>query len=98
VAATAPFRSPVAVPSVVFESTTPKFVMIEPLVDWQCFGAAKTDVDARLGQDEFTIDWLRRGFEARSGAMVWIKLYPWFGRLAEHPRFREMSRQIGLPE
>jgi len=63
---------------------------------WHAFRIASSY--PRLVQDELAIDWLERGFEARSGAIVWIKLYPWFGRLAQHPRFREMSRQIGLPE
>lgn len=65
---------------------------------WHADGFSIASYYARLGQDEAAIDWLERGFEARSGAMVWIKLYPWFGRLAKHPRFREIADQIGLPE
>jgi TolB-like protein len=66
--------------------------------NWHADAFRIASIYARLGQDESAIDWLQRGFEARSGAMVWIKLYPWFGRLARYPRFREMTRQIGLPE
>jgi hypothetical protein len=66
--------------------------------NWHAGPFRIASIHARLGQDEFAIDWLERGLEARSGAIVWIKLYPWFGRLAKYPRFREMTRQIGLPE
>ena len=53
---------------------------------------------ARLGQAEAAILWIRRIFEARSGCMVWTKLYPWFASLHDHPAFREMTRQVGLPD
>ena len=53
---------------------------------------------ARLGQGERAIDWIRRIFDARSGCMVWTKLYPWFTNLQDHPAFREMTRQVGLPD
>jgi tetratricopeptide (TPR) repeat protein len=53
---------------------------------------------ARLGQAELAIDWIHRIFEARSGCMVWTKLYPWFTSLQDHPAFREMTRQVGLPD
>jgi lipopolysaccharide biosynthesis regulator YciM len=66
--------------------------------NWHADAFRIASIYARLGQDESAIEWLQRGFEARSGAMVWIKLYPWFGRLARYPRFREVTRQIGLPE
>lgn len=53
---------------------------------------------ARLDQEDSAIQWLQHGVDARSGAMVWIKLYPWFRRFAECSRFREMTHKIGLPE
>jgi len=53
---------------------------------------------ARLGQAEAAIECIRRIFDARSGCMVWTKLYPWFTSLQDHPVFREMTRQVGLPE
>jgi TolB-like protein/Tfp pilus assembly protein PilF len=53
---------------------------------------------ARLGQADLAIEWIRRIFDARSGCMVWTKLYPWFTSLQDHPAFREMTRQVGLPE
>jgi TolB-like protein/Tfp pilus assembly protein PilF len=52
---------------------------------------------ARLGEQDEAIAWLERAFEARSGEMIWIKLYPVFQKLYANPRFEDVARRVGLP-
>jgi TolB-like protein/Tfp pilus assembly protein PilF len=52
---------------------------------------------ARLGEQDEAIAWLERALEARSGEMIWIKLYPVFRNLYANPRFEDMARRVGLP-
>jgi TolB-like protein/Tfp pilus assembly protein PilF len=52
---------------------------------------------ARLDEQDEAIAWLERAFEARSGEMIWIKLYPVFQKLYANPRFEDVARRVGLP-
>jgi TolB-like protein/Tfp pilus assembly protein PilF len=52
---------------------------------------------ARLNEIDDALAWLERAYEARSGAMVWMKLYPYFKNLYLNPHFQNMVRQVGLP-
>jgi len=53
---------------------------------------------ARLGEQDEALAWLERAFEARSGEMIWIKLYPYFEKLYPNPRFGDLVRRVGLPQ
>jgi len=53
---------------------------------------------ARLGEQDEALAWLERAFEARSGEMIWIKLYPYFAKLYTNPRFVDLVRRVGLPQ
>jgi TolB-like protein/Tfp pilus assembly protein PilF len=53
---------------------------------------------ARLGEQDEAIAWLERAFEARSGELIWIKLYPVFQKLYANPRFKDVVRRVGLPQ
>jgi len=53
---------------------------------------------ARLGEQDEALAWLERAFEARSGEMIWIKLYPYFEKLYTNPRFGDLVRRVGLPQ
>jgi TolB-like protein/Tfp pilus assembly protein PilF len=52
---------------------------------------------ARLNEIDDALAWLERAYEARSGGMVWMNLYPYFKNLYLHPRFQDMVRRVGLP-
>jgi TolB-like protein/Tfp pilus assembly protein PilF len=52
---------------------------------------------ARLDEQDEAIAWLEKAFEARSGEMIWIKLYPVFRNLYANPRFQDVARRVGLP-
>lgn len=53
---------------------------------------------ARLGELNEALVWLARAYEARSGGVVWMKLYPYFKNLHSNARFQEMVRGVGLPQ
>lgn len=53
---------------------------------------------ARLGEAEEALAWLERTYHVRSGAMVWITLYPYFKSLYSDPRFLDLVRRLGLAE
>jgi Flp pilus assembly protein TadD len=52
---------------------------------------------ALLNEPDDALAWLDRACEARSGGMVWIKLYPYFKNLYRHPHFQDLTRYVGLP-
>jgi tetratricopeptide (TPR) repeat protein len=53
---------------------------------------------AHMGNFEQAILWLEKLFDARSGLILWIKLYPQFRSLHHHHRFQEIVREVGLPQ
>jgi TolB-like protein/Tfp pilus assembly protein PilF len=52
---------------------------------------------AGLAEPDQALLWLETAFEARSGGMVWMKLYPYFKNLYSNSRFQELQRRVGLP-
>jgi serine/threonine protein kinase len=53
---------------------------------------------AGLGDKDQTIAWLRKGLEARSINMVFLKIEPFFDSLRSDPRFRELLKNVGLEQ
>ena len=53
---------------------------------------------AQVGEVEEAIHWLEKLYETRSGLILWIKLYPQFKGLHSHPKFQEITRNVGLPQ
>jgi len=51
---------------------------------------------AGLGDKDQTIAWLRKGLEARSINMVFLKIEPFFDSLRSDPRFCELLKKVGL--
>ncbi|PYT06875.1 MAG: hypothetical protein DMF60_08310 [Acidobacteria bacterium] len=50
-----------------------------------------------LGENEQAIDWLWKGYEARAGYLIYLKVEPVFADLRAHPRFQQLVKQINLP-
>ncbi len=50
-----------------------------------------------LGQEEAAFVWLEKGFEIRSWALPNVTSGPMFDALRDHPRFKAMRREMGLP-
>jgi len=57
-------------------------------------------VRLNLGLKEYeeAIRWLEKGYEQRTGAMVWCAHLEMFEPLREDPRFSSLMRRMGLPE
>ncbi len=53
---------------------------------------------ARLGDPKQALAWLEKATEARSGMLIWIRMYPDFKNLLSHPEFQHLVRRVGLPE
>jgi TolB-like protein/Tfp pilus assembly protein PilF len=53
---------------------------------------------ARLGDPKPAIAWLEKAHEARSGMLIWLRMYPDFKNVLSHPEFRHLARRVGLPE
>ncbi|HJU64256.1 MAG TPA: BTAD domain-containing putative transcriptional regulator [Gemmatimonadaceae bacterium] len=53
-------------------------------------------VHLALGDTAQTFRWLRRGLDERSHSMVFLKVDPQFASLREHPRMKELLREVGL--
>ena len=54
-------------------------------------------VHAALGERDEALDWLQRGVQERTPWMVWLKLDPRWGKLADDSRFAQIAGQVGLP-
>ena len=52
---------------------------------------------ASAGNDERTLHWLEQAVEARNQNMPYIGVGPGFEHLHDEPRFRELTRRIGVP-
>jgi len=50
-----------------------------------------------LDDKDAAIDWLRKGFDARSGLTPWLKEEPKFDPLRGDARFTQLMRDVGLP-
>jgi TolB-like protein len=53
---------------------------------------------AQLGELDQALVWLEKAYDARSGGMVWMKLYPYFKNLYTDGSFRDLVRRVGLPQ
>jgi TolB-like protein/Tfp pilus assembly protein PilF len=53
---------------------------------------------ARLGELDEALVWLEKAYDARSGGMVWMKLYPYFKNLYSDASFQDLVRRVGLPQ
>jgi hypothetical protein len=51
---------------------------------------------AQLGESEEAIQWPEKLRATRAGLILWIKLYPQFKGLHNHPRFQQLTRDVGL--
>jgi TolB-like protein/DNA-binding winged helix-turn-helix (wHTH) protein len=54
-------------------------------------------VYAALGESDEAIGWLQRGVAERTPWMIWLKLDPRWGVLADDPRFAQVVKRVGLP-
>jgi len=57
-----------------------------------------SQIYAILNERDQAFELLNRLFDARSGLIVFFKVYPSFDNLRPDPRYGELSRRIGLPE
>jgi TolB-like protein len=53
---------------------------------------------ARLGNSSAAMAWLEKAVEARSGMLIWIKMYPDFNSVVFHAEFQRLTRRVGLPQ
>ncbi len=51
---------------------------------------------ARLGDSNLAFAWLEKAFEARSGMLIWLRMYPDFANLTEYPEFHNLLQSVGL--
>jgi serine/threonine protein phosphatase PrpC len=62
---------------------------------------SETDVAALyayLGERDQAMEWLEKGYEERSGAMILLKSDPMWDPLSSDQRFQALIRKIGFPE
>ena len=52
---------------------------------------------ADAGEAEKALDWLERGLQVRDSGMPYAAAGSWPEEVQNHPRFREIRRQMGLP-
>jgi len=50
-----------------------------------------------LGEKEEAFQWLQKGYEDRSGWLIYLKVDPLFENLRSDPRFAELVQRVGLP-
>ncbi len=53
---------------------------------------------ADAGEAERALDWLETAFQMRDPGMPYLAVRKWPEEVRTHPRFREVLRQMGLPE
>jgi TolB-like protein/Tfp pilus assembly protein PilF len=53
---------------------------------------------ARLGDLKQALEWLEKAREARSGMLIWIRMYPDFKYVLSNPEFQHLVQRVGLPE
>jgi tetratricopeptide (TPR) repeat protein len=52
---------------------------------------------AQLDHSTPALTWLEKAFEARSGMLIWIRMYPDFKNALSHPAFQQLVLRVGLP-
>jgi len=50
-----------------------------------------------LGNTDAAFQYLEKGYEERSGSMVFIKPDPFWHNIRSDPRYRDLLRRMGLP-
>ena len=53
---------------------------------------------SRLSDPKQALAWLEKAREARSGMLIWIRMYPDFKDILSHPEFQHLARRVGLPD
>ncbi|MDT4952719.1 MAG: eukaryotic-like serine/threonine-protein kinase [Acidobacteriota bacterium] len=53
-------------------------------------------IHAALGERDEAFEWLEKTYEARSEALVWLKVDPRLDTLRTDPRFIDLQRRVGL--
>ena len=51
----------------------------------------------RVGDRDCAFQWLEKGFEERDDLMINPKVDPVFDGVRSEPRFRDLTRRVGLP-
>lgn len=51
-----------------------------------------------LGDQEQAFVWLERGYEEKSGIMIFLKAHPHFDPIRKDPRFADLVQRIGLDQ
>ena len=54
-------------------------------------------IHAALGDKDQAFAWLEKGYEDRSGWLIYLKVDPMFTPLRADPRFADLVRRVGLP-
>jgi TolB-like protein/Tfp pilus assembly protein PilF len=54
-------------------------------------------IHAALGEKDEALAWLEKGYEDRSGWLIYLKVDPMFAPLRADPRFADLVRRVGLP-
>jgi tetratricopeptide (TPR) repeat protein len=52
---------------------------------------------ARLDDSTAALAWLEKAFVARSGMLIWIRMYPDFKNVLSHSAFEQLVLRVGLP-
>ena len=52
---------------------------------------------ARLGDTAQAFAWLEKAYEARSGMLIWIRMYPDFKNIVKHQEFQNLILRVRLP-
>jgi serine/threonine-protein kinase len=60
------------------------------------FGIQIAGIHAALGHKAIALGWLESALSAREGALVWLKIDPWFESLRGEPRFAEIVHALKL--
>jgi TolB-like protein/Tfp pilus assembly protein PilF len=50
-----------------------------------------------LGEKEEAFQWFQKGYEDRSGWLIYLKVDPLFDNVRSDPRFVELAQRVGLP-
>jgi serine/threonine protein kinase/tetratricopeptide (TPR) repeat protein len=50
-----------------------------------------------LGQKDEAFQWMQKGYEDRSGWLIYLKVDPFFDNVRSDPRFTELVQRVGLP-
>ncbi len=53
---------------------------------------------AGLGETDHALEWLEKGFQQRSGLLVYLNVDPVFDELRSNPRFQALLRRMNFPQ